>query len=63
MSKEFMVIGGELAKVDSTEFRDPDKVERYGPFDADGAKDEWKARSWSTVDNAHMRWFIVPIGE
>lgn len=55
-----LVLGGELADLHGTEFRDLSKVDLVGLFpDYETAKVAWKAKAQSTVDNAHMRYFIV----
>jgi myo-inositol-1(or 4)-monophosphatase len=55
-----LVIGGELADVAGTEFRDPAKVEFVGAYPSYAeARSAWKARAQATVDNAHMRYFII----
>lgn len=55
-----LVIGGELKAVDSTEFRDLAKVDFVGAFpNYDAAHAAWKAKAQQTVDNAHVRYFIV----
>jgi hypothetical protein len=55
-----LVFGGELARLDSTEFKDLSKVDMVGIFpDYATAHAAWKARAQATVDNAHMRYFIV----
>ena len=55
-----LVIGGELKAVDSIEFRDLSKVDFAGAYpDYDSALKAWKAKAQATVDNAHMRYFIV----
>ena len=55
-----LVLGGELADLESHEFRDLSKVDLVGLFpDYESAKVAWKAKAQSTVDNAHMRYFIV----
>jgi hypothetical protein len=55
-----LVIGGELEDVADIAFRDLTKVEFVGAFPshADAYK-AWKAKAQSTVDNAHMRYFII----
>ena len=55
-----LVIGGELSKLDSSEFKDLDKVELVGvdPNYA-SAYAAWRAKAQQTVDNAEMRYFIV----
>jgi hypothetical protein len=55
-----LVFGGELTRLDSTEFKDLSKVDIVGIFpNYAAAKAAWKAKAQSTVDNAHMRYFIV----
>lgn len=55
-----LVLGGELEDLNGTEFRDLSKVDLVGLYpDYESAKTAWKAKAQSTVDNAHMRYFIV----
>jgi myo-inositol-1(or 4)-monophosphatase len=55
-----IVIGGELRDVAGTEFRDPTKVEFVGAFpNYAEARKAWKAKAQATVDNAHMRYFVI----
>ena len=55
-----IVIGGELKDLGGTEFRDLSKVEFVGAFpNYAEARKAWKARAQATVDNAHMRFFII----
>ena len=55
-----LVLGGELSRLDGTEFKDLDKVEVVGLYpNYATAYTAWKARAQQTVDNAHMRYFIV----
>ena len=55
-----LVIGGELKDVKAVEFRDLSKVEFVGAFpNYSEARKAWKARAQATVDNAHMRYFIL----
>ena len=53
-----LVIGGELTDLESTTFRDLDKVVGVYPNYAT-AYAAWRAKAQQTVDNAHMRYFIV----
>ena len=55
-----LVIGGELTDVSGCEFRDLSQVDLVGAFPnyAEAYK-AWKAKAQSTVDNAHMRYFII----
>jgi len=55
-----LVIGGELSKLDGTEFKDLDKVELVGVYpNYASAYAVWRAKAQQTVDNAEMRYFIV----
>jgi len=57
-----LVIGGELKDIgpDATEFKDLGKVDFIGAYPnyAD-ARDAWRAAAQRTVDNAHMRYFVI----
>ena len=55
-----LVFGGELTSLDGVAFRDPTKLDIVGIYpDNDSALAAWKAKAHSTVDNAHMRYFVV----
>jgi hypothetical protein len=55
-----LVIGGELINLNGTEFKDLDKVDMVGVYpNYATAHIAWKAKAQQTVDNAHMRYFIV----
>ncbi len=55
-----MVFGGELETLKGIEFRDLNDLDIVGIFpDYESARVAWKAKAQSTVDNAHMRYFIV----
>ena len=55
-----LVIGGEVSALDDTTFKDLSKVETVGLFpNYATAYQAWKAKAQQTVDNAHMRYFIV----
>lgn len=55
-----LVIGGELKRVDGTEFRDLSQVDFVGAFPSyASAHAAWKGKAQQTVDNAHMRYFII----
>ena len=56
-----MVFGGELDALDGdVEFRDLDAVDVVGIYpNYATAYDAWKSAAQRTVDNAHMRYFIV----
>ena len=55
-----LVIGGELTQIGSTEFKDLSAVDIVGVYpNYASAYQAWKAKAQQTVDNAHMRYFIV----
>ncbi|QBX37784.1 DUF4170 domain-containing protein [Brevundimonas sp. S30B] len=55
-----LVIGGELRDLTEPTFRDLSQVEFVGAFGSyEEARKAWKARAQATVDNAHMRFFIL----
>ena len=55
-----IVIGGELRHLGEPTFRDLSKVEFVGAFpNYAEARKAWQARAQATVDNAHMRYFIL----
>jgi Domain of unknown function (DUF4170) len=55
-----LVFGGELTSLKSMEFRDLDSLDIVGIFpDYASAALAWKAKAQQTVDNAHMRYFVV----
>ncbi len=55
-----LVFGGELSSLDGTEFKDLDQLDIVGIYpNYASAYDAWKSKAQSSVDNAHMRYFIV----
>ncbi|MBU6444946.1 MAG: DUF4170 domain-containing protein [Alphaproteobacteria bacterium] len=57
-----LVFGGEVENPQSVRFRDLDKLDVVGIFpDYDTALAAWRAAAQATVDNAHMRYFVVHI--
>jgi Domain of unknown function (DUF4170) len=55
-----LVLGGELSSIEDVQFKDLDKVEIVGLYpNYASAYAAWKAKAQRTVDNAHMRYFIV----
>jgi len=55
-----LVFGGELEKLNGSEFKNLDELDIVGIFpDYASAHVAWKAKAQQTVDNAHMRYFIV----
>jgi hypothetical protein len=55
-----LVFGGELTSLERQEFKDLSAVDIVGVFpNYAAAHAAWKAKAQATVDNAHMRYFIV----
>jgi hypothetical protein len=55
-----LVFGGELKTLRGVEFRDLAGLDIVGIFpDYKSAEAAWRAKAQATVDNAHMRYFIV----
>lgn len=55
-----LVFGGELKNTQTVEFKDPSKLDIVGIFpNYASAHAAWKAKAQATVDNAHMRYFVV----
>lgn len=55
-----LVIGGELKDVRDVEFKDLSAVDFVGAFpNYPAAYNAWRAAAQRTVDNAHMRYFII----
>jgi hypothetical protein len=55
-----LVFGGELRELNSVEFRDLGRLDIVGVYpNYASAYAAWKAKAQQTVDNAHMRYFIV----
>jgi flavin-binding protein dodecin len=56
-----LVIGGELKSLNGPpEFRDLKKVDLVGAYASyDEAVRAWRAKAQETVDNAHMRYFVI----
>jgi uncharacterized protein DUF4170 len=55
-----LVFGGELKNLDRTEFKDLERLDIVGIYpNYAAAYAAWKAKAQQTVDNAHMRYFIV----
>jgi hypothetical protein len=55
-----LVFGGELKKLGGTEFRDLDALDIVGVYpNYRTAHAAWKAKAQASVDNAHMRYFVV----
>jgi hypothetical protein len=55
-----LVFGGELVSPDKTEFKDLSNLDIVGIYpDYKSALAAWRGAAQATVDNAHMRYFIV----
>ena len=55
-----LVFGGELTDLHDINFKDLDKLDIVGIFpNYATAYAAWKAKAQTTVDNAHMRYFVV----
>jgi hypothetical protein len=55
-----LVFGGELTELDQVEFKDLNGLDIVGIFpNYASAYAAWKAKAQGSVDNAHMRYFIV----
>ncbi|MCG6857058.1 MAG: DUF4170 domain-containing protein [Salaquimonas sp.] len=55
-----LVFGGELEEPSQVRFRDLDHLDIVGIFpNYASALKAWRAKAQQTVDNAHMRYFIV----
>lgn len=55
-----LVFGGELTDPEGIEFRDLEDMDIVGVYpNYQKAYDAWRGKAQATVDNAHMRYFIV----
>jgi hypothetical protein len=55
-----LVIGGELSDLKDVQFRNLDEVDIVGVYpNYEEAAKVWKQKAQMTVDNAHMRYFVV----
>jgi len=55
-----LVIGGELVDPNRTQFKDLSAVDFVGAYaNFEEARKAWKSAAQRTVDNAHMRYFIL----
>lgn len=55
-----LVFGGELTEPGSMKFKDLNRLDLVGMYpNYATAYAAWKAKAQHTVDNAHMRYFIV----
>ncbi|MFO1088471.1 MAG: DUF4170 domain-containing protein [Hyphomicrobiales bacterium] len=57
-----LVLGGELASLDGVTFRNLEDVDIVGVFpDYSSARVAWERKARETIDNAQMRYFLVPL--
>jgi hypothetical protein len=62
MNPLYLVIGGELRDIGSTEFADPSKLHVVGAYaDHEEAKRAWSAIARATIDDAQTRYFLIDI--
>lgn len=55
-----LVFGGELKELGSNEFRDLNALDIVGVYpNYQAAQAVWKSKAQASVDNAHMRYFVV----
>ena len=55
-----LVIGGELSDLEHNTFKDLEQVDIVGVFpNYASAHAAWRAKAQQTVDNAHVRYFVV----
>ncbi len=58
--KLHLVFGGELDDPSGVKFRNVDEIDIIGIFPShEAAYNAWKGAAQSSVDNAHMRYFIA----
>ena len=54
------VFGGELENLEGVKFRDLENLDMVGIYpNYKSAQNAWRSKAQKTVDNAHMRYFIV----
>jgi hypothetical protein len=55
-----LVFGGELTELDGVEFKDTENLDVVGIYpNYKEAAEAWRGAAQRTVDNAHMRYFVV----
>ena len=55
-----LVFGGELENLEEVKFKNLNNMDMVGVFpNYKSAELAWRAKAQQTVDNAHMRYFIV----
>jgi hypothetical protein len=57
-----LVFGGELQALDDVTFKDVGRLDIVGVYaDLAAAEKAWRTKARDTIDNAQMRYFIVPL--
>ncbi len=57
-----LVMGGRVSDPRSMEFQDPESIHVVGVFsDYDTAVEAWRGNAQRTVDDAEMKYVIVPV--
>lgn len=60
----YLVLGGELKSLQKNEFKDDSTIDIVGVFKSyEEAKAKWIAKAQATVDNAHKRYYVLPLHE
>ncbi|RDC59876.1 Inositol-phosphate phosphatase [Alteripontixanthobacter maritimus] len=60
----YLVMGGRVADPRRIKFQDPESIHVAGVYsDYDGAENAWRANAQRTVDDAEMKYVIVPLHE
>ncbi|MEN9874570.1 MAG: hypothetical protein RL186_1467 [Pseudomonadota bacterium] len=55
-----LVIGGEMEELTGVQFRDTAAIDFVGAYPNYAlAREAWKAAAQRSVDNAHMRYFVI----
>ena len=55
-----LVVGGEMESLEDIEFRDLDSMDFIGAYpNYAEAREAWKGAAQRSVDNAHMRYFVI----
>ena len=58
----YLVMGGRVVDPRSYEYQDPESLHVAGVFaDYDRAKEAWRGNAQRTVDDAEMKYVIVPL--
>ncbi len=59
-----LVMGGRVSDPRSMDFQDPESIHVAGVFsDYDNAVEAWRGNAQRTVDDAEMKYVIVPLHE